>query len=382
VNTSKNTPQTTPEDTPNTFNYDYVESVARIACYDDLKSAPHVIEIPPSNTAVYIEALASGIYNQSHHMGSSIPYTVIREVSENFIHAHFKEIVVSIFDQGNTIRFADHGPGIPAKEKAQLPGYSSAVEPMKNYIRGVGSGLPIVREYLESSQGTISIEDNLGTGAVVTISLSHHSEAPEITEDYSHNNENNLNSLTDPYSAQLEQYSQSLEPAHQQPLPATPLQQAYIPGSYYQPNQVISHQQPYPTPTYPHYSDPYTYQQGQGNPYTQAYQPHTQPYQQPYTAGYPQQVPAITPSPSVYPLPGGVVNLPMPALNEREKNFLKFFLSEGSLGVSDMAHLSETPESTTFNTMKKLEEFNLIQKTGTMRSLTPYGQHVAQSLKY
>ena len=42
---------------------------------------------------------------------------------------------------------------------------------MKKYIRGVGSGLPIVREYLDFSHGYISIEDNLGTGSVVTISL-------------------------------------------------------------------------------------------------------------------------------------------------------------------------------------------------------------------
>ena len=35
--------------------------------------------------------------------------------------------------------------------------------PMKSYIRGVGSGLPIVREYLEFSHGTISIEDNMGS---------------------------------------------------------------------------------------------------------------------------------------------------------------------------------------------------------------------------
>ena len=56
------------------------------------------------------------------------------------------------------------------KDKAQLPGFTSAIEPMKHYIRGVGSGLPIVKEYLDFSHGTISIEDNLGTGAVVTIS--------------------------------------------------------------------------------------------------------------------------------------------------------------------------------------------------------------------
>ena len=49
---------------------------------------------------------------------------------------------------------------------------------MKRYIRGVGSGLPIVREYLDYSHGTISIEDNLGTGAVVTISLSSEDAGP------------------------------------------------------------------------------------------------------------------------------------------------------------------------------------------------------------
>ena len=160
------------------FDYSFVDTVGRIALYDDLRSAPRVVEIKPADTAAYIEALASTVYEQSHGAGGIIPYTVIREVSENFIHACFKEVVVSILDKGNTIRFADHGPGIPSKEKAQMPGFSSAVEPMKNYIRGVGSGLPIVREYLESSHGTITIEDNLGTGAVVTVSLVREEDDP------------------------------------------------------------------------------------------------------------------------------------------------------------------------------------------------------------
>ena len=120
------------------FDYSFVDTVGRIALYDDLRSAPRVVEIKPADTAAYIEALASTVYEQSHGAGGTIPYTVIREVSENFIHARFKEVVVSILDKGNTIRFADHGPGIPSKEKAKMPGFSSAVAPMKNYIRGVG----------------------------------------------------------------------------------------------------------------------------------------------------------------------------------------------------------------------------------------------------
>ena len=37
---------------------------------------------------------------------------VIREIVENFVHAHFAEPIISILDGGDTIRFADQGPGI------------------------------------------------------------------------------------------------------------------------------------------------------------------------------------------------------------------------------------------------------------------------------
>ena len=151
--------------------YSYVRAPARIACYDDLRSAPRITEVPPAGTAEFIESLASGVYTQAREAGGGIPYTVIREVVENFIHADFTEIVVSILDGGDTIRFADQGPGIAQKDKAQLPGFTSATEPMKRYIRGVGSGLPIVKEYLDISHGVVTIEDNLTSGAVVTVSL-------------------------------------------------------------------------------------------------------------------------------------------------------------------------------------------------------------------
>ena len=50
--------------------------------------------------------------------GGSISVMVIREIVENFIHAHFMEPIISILDGGNTIRFADQGPGIEDKELA------------------------------------------------------------------------------------------------------------------------------------------------------------------------------------------------------------------------------------------------------------------------
>lgn len=258
-----------------TFDYTQVETTARIALYDDLRSAPRITEIPPASTADFIEHLASKIYEQAKMSGGTIPYTVIREVSENFIHARFAEIIVSILDAGNTIRFADQGPGITHKEKAQLPGFTSAIEPMKHYIRGVGSGLPIVKEYLDFSHGTISIEDNLGTGAVVTISLK---EEPRV------------------------------EPAWPPQAPGTGYNR---PGSFQR-----------------------------------------------------------TPSPSL-----------APPLSQRERDFLPFFLSEGALGVTDIARLTGVPQSSTYVTLSKLEEAGLVEKTvGQKRILTDLGYQVATSI--
>ena len=157
-----------------TNDYSFVSSPARIAIYDNFKSAPRVIQIPGAPTHQYIEQIATLTYQNAQALGGLIPYTVIREVSENFIHADFSEVIVSIFDKGNTIRFSDQGPGIKQKDLVQQPGFTSATEPMKRYIRGVGSGLPIVKDYLDVSQGYIEIEDNINQGSVITISLVAH----------------------------------------------------------------------------------------------------------------------------------------------------------------------------------------------------------------
>ncbi|MCL2528780.1 MAG: ATP-binding protein [Coriobacteriia bacterium] len=148
-----------------------IEDKARIAVYDSLLSAPRVVDIPPQDIQQFIEDIAVAAYELSRQQGGRLPYTVIREITENFIHAGFSECTVSILDEGNTLRFADQGPGITKKDLVLEPGVSSAVRWMKDYIRGVGSGFPIVREYLSASQGYLSIEDNAEEGVVVTISL-------------------------------------------------------------------------------------------------------------------------------------------------------------------------------------------------------------------
>lgn len=147
-----------------------VPTRARVAVYEAPGAPPRVVTIDPLPVDEYVEALTSTVHRFVSEQGGSIPYTVLREVTENFIHAGFAEPVVSVMDSGRTVRFADQGPGIPDKERAVLPGFTTATADMKDHIRGVGSGLPLVKDFLGFTGGSLDIEDNLGRGAVVTVS--------------------------------------------------------------------------------------------------------------------------------------------------------------------------------------------------------------------
>lgn len=144
---------------------------ARIAVYDDMLSTPRVIVIDPQDVRTYLEETANTVYQCMKEQGGHISLMVIREIVENFIHAHFAEPIISILDGGDTIRFVDQGPGIDDKERAFDFGVTSANSKMKRYIRGTGAGFPMVQEYLENAGGAVSIEDNMGNGTVVTVSL-------------------------------------------------------------------------------------------------------------------------------------------------------------------------------------------------------------------
>jgi anti-sigma regulatory factor (Ser/Thr protein kinase) len=141
-----------------------------VAVYDSAAAAPYVEDIQPAGALEYIDALSVRVYELARERGGSIPYTVVREVAENLIHSGFAEPVVSVLDGGHTIRFSDQGPGIPDKQKALQPGFTTASSSMKGIIRGVGSGLPIVSDFLRVAGGSLSIEDKLSGGCVVTVS--------------------------------------------------------------------------------------------------------------------------------------------------------------------------------------------------------------------
>lgn len=326
------------------YGHDYsrVESTARIALYDDMRAAPRIIEIEPDETSAYIENLASTVYEQARAIGGSIPYTVIREVSENFIHALFAEPTVVILDHGSTIRFSDQGPGIEQKEKAQRPAFTTAIAPMKQYIRGVGSGLPLVREYLEVSHGTITIEDNLGTGAVVTVSM-HESQAPTP-----HTTKNTQTPT--PYVAS------SVTPA---PIGA--------PNTY--------------LPNTPAYQTPAT------NPYIDAT---PQSYPNSFTVPSPGSAPVGAVAvqtgyiQSPYPItPATQAYVPIPKLDDQKREIMVQLYHHHVLGVTDIANAIGVAGSTVHSKLIKLEREGLVTKADEgrrgSRTLTDFGVRVTES---
>ena len=172
----------TPTDVSSTNNKDNIEELTvryetRIAVYDDVAAAPRVVVIEPTEIRSYLEEIVQAVNRLSHEQGGQIPFMVMREIVENFIHAHFASPTITILDHGNTIRFSDRGPGIKEKELALQYGTSSATESMKHYIRGVGSGLPYAQQYMIDKGGSLTIEDNISGGTVVTISTRFASDA-------------------------------------------------------------------------------------------------------------------------------------------------------------------------------------------------------------
>jgi DNA-binding CsgD family transcriptional regulator len=143
----------------------------RLAVYDSLLAPPQVISLSAEDFNQLVGELSARTYNYARERGGRIPFVVIREIVENLIHAFFRNAVVTVMDDGNTIRISDQGPGIRDKERAFQPGFTTASREMRRFIKGVGSGLPVAHEQLAFLGGAISIEDNLDRGTVVTLKV-------------------------------------------------------------------------------------------------------------------------------------------------------------------------------------------------------------------
>jgi len=156
---------------PGNLNRNIMDIPVRIAVYDNMRSIPRIIDLNFNDINNFINETSEKTYNLSHEIGGSIPYTIIKEIIENLIHADFKEVVITVLDRGNHIIVTDQGPGIEDKEKAFLPGYTTATSKMKEYIRGVGSGFPIIKETITFSGGSIDVKDNIKRGTVISLKL-------------------------------------------------------------------------------------------------------------------------------------------------------------------------------------------------------------------
>ncbi len=399
---------------------------ARIAVYDDMLSTPRVIVIEPQDVRTYLEETTNTVYQCMKEQGGRISLMVIREIVENFIHAHFAEPIISILDGGDTIRFADQGPGIDDKERAFDFGVTSANSKMKRYIRGTGAGFPMVQEYLENAGGAVSIEDNMGNGTVVTVSLN-----PKRVQEIER--AGGRGAAVRPEAEQQAYpipgtYSQQPMAAQQAQQPAMPMQQPSMqhmqefqtaPESTAQmmPDTMATTgqepasmpQQPMGAPSAPQmghqpypqgYPAQYMPQQGYAQPYPQQYpQGYQQPYQQMPQAQYNPWAQQVPPQPyqqwpqsfqqqplptqssqqpaaqMMYPNAANQYAQPQPNVfvSERGQAALGYLAQNQECGATDLARAFGNSAPTWSRTLNDLAQAGLVIKHGQKYHLTEIG---------
>ena len=333
---------------------------ARVAVYDDAAAAPRVVVIQPQDVRSYLEEITATVVRLAKEQGGSIPFMVIREVVENFIHAYFIQPTISILDGGDTIRFSDKGPGIREKARALEYGTSSATEEMRKYIRGVGSGLPYAQQYMEDKGGSLTIEDNISGGTVVTISTrsvqgQDGGEAPGAQ----------------PWP---------LQPAGQQWPGATNMQSYGAQSPWQQPPAASYPPAGYPQPNYatqvPWPQQPTAYGQGWQQQMPAAYQaPYqvqvspTQPYQ-------PQGARATMAAQGPQGAQMDTPQMPVVALTDRGWQVLSYLKDHDSVGPTDLARSLGGSQPTWSRELQTLEQDGLlIKRRGEQkRCLTELGK--------
>ena len=218
------------------------------------------------------------------------------------------------------------------------------------------------------THGTISIEDNLGTGSVVTISANGSNPQLPKELEINHVEEDEDAEHPEPTAPRYRIAEEDHEPAYNaQPAYAQPSAQ-YAPGFAAQPPMQAYQQAPQMA-----YAAPQQFAQPGYAPATQ--QGYMQaPIQQPMGYPYGQQMQL-----QIQPAPVDAQPI-IASLSQREKDFLVIYLKEGVLGVSDVVKLTGAAQSSVHNTLKKLEGIGLLKMSGKKRMLTNLGIQVAQLL--
>lgn len=144
---------------------------ARLAIYGDGEPAVRIEEIEGTGPQELIHRLSTRVEQVIRDNGSTLPQAAVKATLENLVHAAFRGVTVSILDGGQLVRIADHGPGIADKQLALTPGYSGADEAKRCLIAGVGAGLPTAKQLVEAAGGRLELDDNLGGGTVISMSI-------------------------------------------------------------------------------------------------------------------------------------------------------------------------------------------------------------------
>ncbi|MGE5553847.1 MAG: ATP-binding protein [Betaproteobacteria bacterium] len=152
---------------------------ARLAFYQAADALPQVTVLTADDCLSLIDTLCKKALHASQERGGVIPLLALREIIENLLHASFRDVVVTVLSDGSVV-VSDHGPGIPDKASALRPGFTTASQALRRYIRGVGSGLPVAQESLRAIGGSLRIEENLGGGTVVSLLVPQHEPLPGV----------------------------------------------------------------------------------------------------------------------------------------------------------------------------------------------------------
>jgi anti-sigma regulatory factor (Ser/Thr protein kinase) len=142
----------------------------RIAVYPR-GGEPEITEVSAANPGSAVQKFSRFVSEKVRESGGKVPEESIREVVENLIHASYQGVVISVLDEGNIVRVSDKGPGVEDKSRAMEFGFSGTTPEALRQIRGVGAGLGIARAAAEKLGGKVTIEDNIGGGTVVTVSV-------------------------------------------------------------------------------------------------------------------------------------------------------------------------------------------------------------------
>ncbi len=149
---------------------DRAEINVRVVAYPE-DGEPEITEVSAGSPGAATAKLTRLVDRKVGELEGGVPDRAIHEIVENLIHADYKGVVISVLENGRTVRISDKGLGISSKSQAMEFGFSGATAEALSQIRGVGAGLGIARSEMKKAGGSLSIEDNLGGGAVVTISV-------------------------------------------------------------------------------------------------------------------------------------------------------------------------------------------------------------------